>query len=85
MKVDVDGRASHAEFVERLASGLLECFINCFVDAFDCDALMESHLQDRLLRGGGVARVLYVSHFSDEIEHDCKRAVSYTTVCVVML
>lgn len=38
------------------------------VDAFDCVAVMEPRLQDCCLCGGGVASVLYVRHFLDEIE-----------------
>jgi hypothetical protein len=60
-------RFKDADFVAGLASALLECFLNSFADAFACGAVMEPRLQDRVLCRGGMARVLYVRHFSDEI------------------
>src|SRR6185437_10415748 len=69
-KPDVERRVRDADPVARLSSTLLERCLSYSVDAFDFDDVMESIVEDRLLGGRGVARVLYVPHFGDEIEKD---------------
>jgi hypothetical protein len=71
-KPDVERRFHDADPVARLASTLIERALAYSVDAFDFDAVMESVVEDRLLPGRGVARVLYIPHFGDEIEPDTK-------------
>lgn len=64
---DFGERFNDADPVARLASTLLERYLNFSVGAFDFDAVMESGIQDRLLCRCGVARVPYVPYFGDEI------------------
>src|SRR5581483_4848226 len=66
-KPDVDRRFRDADPNARLASTLLERCLSYSVDAQDFDAVMRSVVEDRLLPGRGIARVLYIPHFGDEI------------------
>ena len=79
-KPDVERRFRDADPVARLASTLLERALAYTVDSHDFDCVMESVVEDRLLPGRGVARVLYIPHFGDEIppddEKDDKEAVA---------
>jgi hypothetical protein len=67
-KPDVERRFKDNDPTGRLASILLERSLSYTLDNFDFDAVMESVVEDRLLPGRGVARVLYIPHFGDEIE-----------------
>jgi hypothetical protein len=67
-KADVERRFLDEDPTGRLASILLERSITYSADHFDFDAMMLAVTQDRLLPGRGVARVLYVPHFGDEIK-----------------
>ena len=67
-KPDVVRRFLDADPVALLAATLIERCLSYSVDAFDFDDVMESVVEDRLLPGRGVARVLYIPHFGDEIE-----------------
>jgi hypothetical protein len=69
-KPDVVRRFLDADPTARLASTLLERCLSYSVDAFDFDECMEAVVEDRLLPGRGVARVLYVPHYGDEIQDD---------------
>ena len=67
-KPDVERRFKDNDPNGRLASILMERCLSYSVDAFDFDSVMEAVVEDRLLPGRGIARVLYVPHFGDEIE-----------------
>jgi hypothetical protein len=66
-KPDVDRRFKDQAPVARFAAQLLERCLSYSASAFDFDAVMKSVVEDRLLPGRGVARVLYVPHFGEEI------------------
>jgi hypothetical protein len=70
-KPDVVRRFLDADPTARMAATLLERCLAYSIDAAsdeaDFDAVMESVVEDRLLPGRGVARVVYVPHFGDEI------------------
>lgn len=67
-KADVERRFLDEDPAGRLASILLERSLTYSADHFDFDDMMLAVTQDRLLPGRGVARVLYVPHFGDEIK-----------------
>lgn len=69
-KPDVDRRFKDQAPVARFASQLLERCLNYSTSAFDFDTMMKAVVEDRLLPGRGVARVLYVPHFGKEIGAD---------------
>ena len=66
-KADVQRRFKDADPTGRLASIVLERALNYSLETQDFDGVMKSVVQDRLLPGRGVARVLYVPHYGDEI------------------
>src|SRR5262252_2979674 len=66
-KPDVDRRFKDQAPVARLAAQLLERCLSYSCAAFDFDAVMKAIVEDRLLPGRGVARVLYVPHFGEKI------------------
>ncbi len=51
----------------RFASMLLERTLEHQTDSFDFDDVMKAVVEDRLLPGRGVARVLYIPHFGEKI------------------
>ena len=69
-KPDVQRRFLDQDDTGRLASILLERSLSYSLDMSGFDQVMEAVVEDRLLPGRGVARVLYVPHFGDEIEDD---------------
>src|SRR5262249_33531423 len=64
-KPDVERRFHDQDPVGRLAAILLERCLLYAVDAFSFDAVMRAVVEDRLLPGRGVARVIYVPHFGE--------------------
>jgi hypothetical protein len=62
-KPDVERRFRDQDPTGRLAAILLERCLAYSVDAFNFDAVMRAVVEDRLLPGRGVARVVYVPHF----------------------
>ena len=62
---DVERRFHDQDPVSRLAAMLIERCLAYAVDAFNFDAVMRGVVEDRLLPGRGVARVVYVPHFGD--------------------
>lgn len=66
-KADVQRRFLDQDDTGRLASMLLERAISYSLDNSGFDAVMEAVVQDRLLPGRGVARVMYIPHFGDPI------------------
>lgn len=66
-KPDVQRRWLDQDDVGRLASVLLERAISYSLEHNDFDDVMQAVVQDRLLPGRGVARVMYVPHFGDPI------------------
>lgn len=72
-KPDVERRFRDEDPTARLASTLLERCLSYSVDAFDFDDVIQGVVEDRLLPGRGVARVLYVPHFGDEIKEDAQQ------------
>lgn len=66
-KADVQRRFLDQDDTGRLASILLERAISYSLDNSGFDAVMEAVVQDRLLPGRGVARVMYIPHFGDPI------------------
>lgn len=69
-KPDVQRRFLDQDDVGRLASLLLERAISYSLENGSFDASMQAVVQDRLLPGRGVARVLYVPHYGDPLEDD---------------
>ena len=69
-KPDVQRRFKDQDDTGRLASTLLERCISFSLDNCEFDNVMQPVVQDRLLPGRGVARVMYIPHFGDEIEED---------------
>lgn len=69
-KADVQRRFLDQDDTGRLASILLERAISYSLDNSGFDAVMEAIVQDRLLPGRGVARVMYIPHFGDPIASD---------------
>jgi hypothetical protein len=67
-KPDVQRRWLDQDDTGRLASILLERAISYSLDNSDFDLVMEAVVEDRLLPGRGVPRVLYVPSYGDEIE-----------------
>jgi hypothetical protein len=67
-KPDVDRRFKDPSPVARYASQLLERCLSYSASAFDFDSVVKACVEDRLLPGRGVARVLYVPHFGEPIE-----------------
>ncbi len=63
---DVERRFHDQDPTGRLAAILIERCLAYAVDAFDFDAVMRAVVQDRLLPGRGVARVVYVPHFVEQ-------------------
>lgn len=66
-KPDVQRRFKDQDDTGRLAAILLERSISYSLDNGHFDLMMQAVVQDRLLPGRGVGRVLYVPHFGDEI------------------
>ena len=66
-KPDVERRFRDQDPVSRLAATLLERCLAYAVDAFNFDAVMRAVVEDRLLPGRGVARVVYVPHFGEPL------------------
>jgi hypothetical protein len=62
-KADVERRFKDQDDVARLASILLERSLNYCIEAYDFDGVMRPCVQDRLLPGRGVARVMYIPHY----------------------
>ena len=60
---DVERRFHDQDPTGRLAAILIERCLTYAVDAVDFDAIMRGVVEDRLLPGRGVARVVYVPHF----------------------
>src|SRR6185503_20580586 len=71
-KADVQRRWLDPDDTGRLASLLLERCIEYSLEQHGFDAVMEAVVEDRLLPGRGVARVVYVPHFGDEIEDEAE-------------
>lgn len=67
-KPDVQRRWLDQDDTGRLASLLLERAIGYSLENSDFDSVMEAVVQDRLLPGRGVLRVMYIPHFGDPIE-----------------
>jgi hypothetical protein len=63
---DVERRFHDEDPTGRLAAILIERCLAYAVDAFDFDGIMRAVVQDRLLPGRGVARVVYVPHFRNQ-------------------
>jgi hypothetical protein len=66
-KPDVERRFRDQDPVGRLAAMLLERCLAYAIDAFNFDAVMRAVVEDRLLPGRGVARVVYVPHFGEPL------------------
>jgi len=66
-KADVQRRFKDSDPVGRLASILLERSLDYCLETYDFDGVMRPVVQDRLLPGRGVARVLYIPHYGEEI------------------
>lgn len=66
-KPDVERRFKDQDDTGRLAAMLIERTLLIQIDSFRFDAMMKAAVQDRLLPGRGVARVLYVPHYGDVI------------------
>jgi len=66
-KPDVQRRWLDQDDTGRLASILLERAISYSLENSQFDSVMEAIVQDRLLPGRGVPRVMYVPHFGDPI------------------
>lgn len=75
-KPDVERRFKDEDPVGRLASTLLERCLSYSLDAGDFDSVMKAVVQDRLLPGRGVARVLYVPTFGDKMPAQGEEAES---------
>jgi hypothetical protein len=63
---DVERRFHDQDPTGRLAAILIERCLTYAVDAVDFDAIMRAVVEDRLLPGRGVARVVYVPHFRNK-------------------
>lgn len=66
-KPDVQRRWLDQDDTGRLASILLERSLSYSLENSDFDLVMEAIVEDRLLPGRGVARVMYIPHYGDEI------------------
>lgn len=66
-KPDVQRRFLDQDDTGRLAAILLERSLAYALENCDFDASMQSVVEDRLLPGRGVHRVMYVPHYGDEI------------------
>jgi hypothetical protein len=73
-KPDVDRRFKDQDPVGRYASMLLERCISYSLDECDFDDVMEACVEDRLLPGRGVPRVLYIPHFGEVIPDEKTQA-----------
>jgi hypothetical protein len=73
-KPDVERRFKDEDPTARLAATLLERCLSYSVDTADFDSVMKSVVQDRLLPGRGVARVMYVPTFGEPIESKAEDA-----------
>lgn len=69
-KPEVDRRFKDQDDVGRLASMILERAVINSLDGSNFDAQMQAVVEDNLLPGRGVGRVLYIPHFGDEIPDD---------------
>ncbi len=69
-KADVQRRFTDQDPTGRLASTLLERAIAYSLDQHGFDAIMSAVVEDRLLPGRGVARVMYIPHYGDELPED---------------
>src|SRR6185312_12049550 len=67
---DVERRFKDDDPTARLSSILIERCLSYSADQFDFDEMMLAVTEDRLLPGRGVARVLYIPHFGEEIKPD---------------
>jgi hypothetical protein len=63
---DVERRFHDQDPTGRLAAILIERCLAYAADAMDFDAIMRAVVEDRLLPGRGVARVVYVPHFRNQ-------------------
>jgi hypothetical protein len=63
---DVERRFHDQDPTGRLAAILIERCLTYAVDAVDFDAILRAVVEDRLLPGRGVARVVYVPHFRNQ-------------------
>lgn len=75
-KPDVERRFKDEDPTGRLASTLMERCLSYSLDAGDFDSVMKAVVQDRLLPGRGVARVLYVPTFGDKMPAQGEKAES---------
>lgn len=66
-KADVQRRFTDQDPSGRLASTLLERSIAYSLDQHGFDSIMSAVVEDRLLPGRGVARVMYIPHYGDEL------------------
>lgn len=71
-KADVQRRFTDQDPVGRLASTLLERAISYSLDQHGFDAIMSAVVEDRLLPGRGVARVMYIPHYGDELPDEAE-------------
>lgn len=69
-KPDIERRFHDADPIGRVAATILERCCNDALDRCDFDSQMQSVLDDYLLPGRGVMRVLYVPHFGEPIPED---------------
>lgn len=69
-KAEVDRKFKDQDDTGRLASIILERAVTNSLDSCDFDSQMQAVVEDNLLPGRGVMRVLYVPHFGDEIEDE---------------
>lgn len=69
-KPDIERRFKDQDDTGRLASMLLERCLSYSMNEYGFDAAMKAVVQDRLLPGRGVARVMYIPHFGEPIADD---------------
>ncbi len=67
-KPDVQRRWLDQDDTGRLASVLLERALSYSLENSDFDRVMEAVVEDRLLPGRGVPRVMYIPHYGEELE-----------------
>ena len=66
-KPDVQRRFLDQDDIGRLASTLMERCLSYSVDKCDFDSVMQAVVQDRLLPGRGIGRVVYTPHFGEDL------------------
>lgn len=69
-KPDVERRYKDQDDIGRLASTLIERCLSYSTDCTDFDTVMSSCVEDKLLPGRGVGRVMYVPTYGDPIGDD---------------